>query len=193
MLGTHKNQSAVEKFAGIDWSQMRSRFVEFASDPAKPDELEAWINSSVWVAESLESSKYLSGGGYIFYRQDQFPGNGTLKSFKDVFNVLKKNIKKAVTKDPKFAKGTAGKIYSQLSLSDDKWNPADIVAVKSNKVRMWEAAMKAYAAGSRPKKLTLKDDLAAYAEKLKKQPGNLQKLDIVPAMQDLYEYNKMMN
>ena len=133
MLGTHERQSVVERFAGIDWSRMRSRFVAFASDPVKPEELEAWINSSVWVAQSLESSQYLSGGGYIFYRQDQFPGNGTLKSFKDVFNVLKKNIKKAVTKDPKFGKGTAGKIYGQLTLSDDKWNPADIVAVKSNK------------------------------------------------------------
>mgnify|MGYP001357861301 CR=1 FL=1 len=192
MLGTHEKQSAVERFAGIDWSKMRPRFVEFASDPAKPDELEAWINSSIWVAESLESSQYLSGGGYMFYRQDQFPGNGTLKSFKDVFNVLKKNIKKAVSKDPKFGRGTAGKIYSQLTLSDDKWNPADIVAVKSSKVRMWESAMKAYAAGSRPKKTTFKDDLSAFAQKLQKQPGKLEKLDIVPAMQDLYEYNKMI-
>ena len=189
--GTHNKENAVYQHVGIE-SKYATMVRDWVTDPAKPDLLVSWLDSSVWVAQSLESSQYMSGGGYIFYRQDQFPGNGTLKSFKDVFNVLKKNIKKAVKKDPKFGRGTAGKIYGQLSLSDDKWNPADIVAVKSNKVRMWEAAMKAYAAGSRPKKPTFKDDLTAFAERLQKQPGQLQKLDIVPAMQDLYEYNKMI-
>ena len=64
--------------------------------------LDTWINSSVYVADSLAGDKHFKSGEYVFYRQDQFPGNGTLKSFKDVFNVLKKNIKKAVRTTEEF-------------------------------------------------------------------------------------------
>ena len=88
------------------------------------------------VAKSLQSSTHLQGK-YTFYRQDRFPTRGMYGSFKDMFDVLKNNIKANVRKDPKFARGVAGKVLGQLSLNSDKWNPADIVAVKVGKENAW--------------------------------------------------------
>ena len=48
-----------------------------------------WVDSSVWVAESLYNDSHFESGDYKFYHADAF-----LPNFKKVFNYLKKEIKK---------------------------------------------------------------------------------------------------
>ena len=190
MKGIHDKQSQVESKCGIDWGVMRDRFKEWSTDPADPKLLGAWILSSMSVARSLKSSPHLNGD-YVFYRQDQFPTSGMYGSFKDMFDVLKKNIKANVNKDPNFAKGVAGKVLSKLSLNSDKWNPADIVAVKSGKEGAWNKKINNFLGRSNARK-DLDTDLVTYIKKIQKAGTGQKKLDIIPAMDDLYEYNKMI-
>ena len=75
MLKTHPQSAKVWKQVGIDTEKVKGLYA-WADDPAKPDLLNEWLNSSIWVANSLYlGGKYLSGGTYTFYRQDQFPFN----------------------------------------------------------------------------------------------------------------------
>ena len=190
MKGVHDKQSQVESKCGIDWGVMRDRFKQWSSDPSDPKLLGAWIFSSISVAKSLQSSSYLQGD-YVFYRQDRFPTNGTYGSFKDMFDVLKNRIRATVKKDPNFAKGVAGKVLSRLSLNSDKWNPADIVAVKSGKETEWNKKINGFLSRTNAG-AQLKNDLTSYIRRIQKKGTGQKKLDIIPAMDDLYEYNKMI-
>ena len=120
--GTHNKENAVYQHTGIEPKYMRN-VRDWVTDPAKPELLQEWLNSSVWVANSLLKEGLT--GKYKFYRQNQFPAPG--KSFKDVFNVLKDEIRTSGAKNPNFGKTIAGRIYNNIEMSDDKWNPADIV------------------------------------------------------------------
>lgn len=189
MKGNHSKQNVVKDLTGIDWNTMSSRFDAWVTEPSDPKLLGIWIKSSVSIAKSLEGSQYLQGN-YKFYRQDQFPTEGSIKSFKDVFDLLKKKIKTSISKDPKFGKGVAGKVLGGLTLNSDKWNPADIIAVKLGSESKWNNEINGFNGGGSKRKSTLRNDLASYLEGKGK---NEKKLDIVPAMQDLYEYNKLIN
>ena len=190
MKGVHDKQSIVESRCGIDWDVMRDRFKEWSTNPSDPKLLGSWIYSSMSVAKSLQSSTHLQGK-YTFYRQDRFPTRGMYGSFKDMFDVLKNKIKANVRKDPKFARGVAGKVLGQLSLNSDKWNPADIVAVKVGKENAWNKKINDFQSRSNPG-ASFQKDLTNYIKSIQKKGVGQSKLDIIPAMDDLYEYNKMI-
>lgn len=191
MRGTHDNQSEVKRLTGIHWPTMEPRFKEWSEDPADPALLGIWLYSSITIAKSLKNSQYLTGN-YKFYRQDQFPESGKIKSFKDVFDLIKTDLKKATSKDAKFGKGVAGKVYRNLTLNSDKWNPADIVAVRESSSAQWSKEISTFMTSVKLSPSSLKDDLSSYARSLQKKGGNFEKLDIIPAMEDLYEYNKLI-
>ena len=190
MKGEHEKQELIKLRCGIDWSVMERRFKEWSTNPSNPADLKRWTYSSLTVAKSLRDSTYLQGN-YTFYRQDRFPTSGRYTSFKDMFDVLKNEIKAKVKNDSKFAKGVAGKVLGQLSLNSDKWNPADIVAVRVGKEREWDNKINNFLARSKPG-IKLAEDLTSFIKGLKKQRVTSNKLDIIPAMKDLYEYNKMI-
>ena len=194
MKGEHPKQNVVESYTGIDWNVMGPRFRDWANT-GKQDVLGVWLFSSITIAKSLQDSHYLQGK-YKFYRQDQFPEVGIVhgKGFKTNFDIIKNNIKASIKKDPNFAKGVAGKVLGRLSLNSDKWNPADIVAVSTSATNKWSQQINDFGREDRPNRgQSLKQDLVSYAQSLQKSdPRGAQKLDIIPAMGDLYDYNKLI-
>ena len=80
----------------------------WAKNPANKKLLDTWVNSSVYVADSLANDKHFKSGDYVFYRQDQFPTDGA--SFKQVFTGLMSEIRHDLKTNPEFAKSYAGKI-----------------------------------------------------------------------------------
>ena len=123
--GSHLMETHVYNNVGIEHKYMQN-VKDWVTNPAKPDLLDEWLNSSVWIANSLVREGLTAS--YTFYRQNQFPARG--KSFKDLFIYLRDKIKSDGQRDPRWFKTTAGRIYSNIDINDDKWNPADIVAVK---------------------------------------------------------------
>tara|TARA_R100001082_G_scaffold12164_1_gene6507 strand:- start:16 stop:1662 length:1647 start_codon:yes stop_codon:yes gene_type:complete len=187
MSQTHEQQQRVESFVGIA-PDKKKNLKEWVTDPSDPQLLNEWLDSSVWIAETLVHGTTLSGT-YKFYRQDQFPQPGS--SFKNVFNTLKKEIKDTIKDNPNFARTTAGRIYDNIEISDDKWNPADIVAVKTSLENQWKQKLspEGFLRWRSTMKKTMKDDLKSFARLLGKRDN---KLRIVDAMEDLYEYNKLI-
>lgn len=81
--------------------------------------VDEWVSSSVWIANKVYPA-YCRSGEYTFYRQDLVPGfKGTFKRLKDE---LKVNTTRSVMKQ----------MYDVVTIGDDKWNPADIIAIKSS-------------------------------------------------------------
>ncbi|AFB15441.1 hypothetical protein RW080711_181 [Synechococcus phage S-RIM8] len=78
-----------------------------------------WVNSSVWIANKVYPA-YMRSGRYKFYRQDFVPG------FKGTFNRLKNDIKQTTTRS------VMKQMYDVVTVGEDKWNPADIIAIKDS-------------------------------------------------------------
>ncbi len=162
----------------------------WADDPANPNLLNTWVNSSVYVADSLTKDDHFKGGDYIFYRQDQFPNAG--ESFKNVFNDLMAEIKRDLRSSPTFARSYAGKIYNNITIKDDKWNPADFIAIKKGTENKWKGLVtkRGFDQWAATQSRALRQDLVAFAKTLKGKDKN--KLHIVESMQHLYLYNKLI-
>ena len=209
----HEKHDEVWRNVKIDGSA-KVEIKIWGSDPnASGDQyLKTWVNSSVAIAKSLknDSKSTLRGGDYIFYRQEQFP-TGSYADFKTVFVEILKNIKESAKKGnaKEFFDGATMKIYSDddFKMKPDKWNPADIIAVKRNKVNEWEKNITNFVSKqgsisydtSKPwnssSRSSLHGDLEQFTASLrgKKLPGNIRaRAEIVLGMQDLYEYNKMI-
>ena len=78
-----------------------------------------WVNSSIWIANRVYPA-YCRSGVYNFYRQDFVPG------FKGTFNRLKNDIKQNTTRS------VMKQMYEVVTVGEDKWNPADIIAIKAS-------------------------------------------------------------
>ena len=174
---------------GIDETTKRG-LSSWATDPGNKKLLDTWVYSSVYVAESLNGDNHFKSGDYVFYRQDQFPSNGA--SFKQVFNGLMSDIRKDLKTSPQFAKSYAGKIYSNITIKDDKWNPADFIAIKKGSQSKWSKLVteKGFDDWAATQSRALKQDLVSFAKTLKGKDKN--KLHIVESMQHLYLYNKLI-
>lgn len=192
--GSHLMETHVYNNVGIERKYMQN-VKDWVTDPAKPDLLNEWLNSSVWIANSLVREGLTAS--YTFYRQDQFPAHK--KSFKDLFIYLRDKIKSDGQQDANWFKTTAGKIYSNIEINEDKWNPADIIAIKNTKKRTWETLLtergflrwvEKQDTGS---KSTLKKDMKEFS-KMRGKTANtvINKLKIVDSMSHLYDYNKLI-
>ena len=166
-------------------------------DPSDENLLNTWLDSSVEIAKALAGDSNFKGKGYVFYRQDQFPA-GKFKDFKDVFVEILTSIRKSAQEPDakKWFQGSSAKIYSELKMKDDKWNPADIIAVKSSKFDKWEKKIGNFITtqGKRgSSRSTLSDDLETFALSQRNVKGKTKaKIDIMLGMEDLYEYNKQI-
>tara|TARA_B100000131_G_C18082941_1_gene598931 strand:- start:55 stop:1686 length:1632 start_codon:yes stop_codon:yes gene_type:complete len=162
----------------------------WAKNPANKKLLDTWVNSSVYVADSLAKDKHFKSGDYVFYRQDQFPTDGA--SFKQVFTGLMDEIRHDLKTNPEFAKSYAGKIYNNITIKDDKWNPADFIAIKKGFEGKWANLVteRGFDTWASTQTKALKQDLVAFAKTLKGKDRS--KLRIVESMQHLYLYNKLI-
>ena len=203
MRRTHPQQNTISDYFGID-NKIHDTLVKWSNVSNKTEQslLVEWLDSSIWIAQSLRQSNYFDSSNYVFYREDQFPGKSPIQSFKNVFSILKNRIKKAANEGGDFAKSTAGKIYNSVRIDSNKWNPADIMAVKMGKEDAWKGYLNSWHRGTPefPPGFSqggLQDDLASYTEELSmkswvKSGGNkLRKLDIIPQLKDLYDFNRL--
>ena len=123
----------------------------WAKNPANKKLLDTWVNSSVYVADSLANDKHFKSGDYVFYRQDQFPTDGA--SFKQVFTGLMSEIRHDLKTNPysnKFDYRETVKKLNYTSLENDMhdlmtdsqdWWPADWGHYGGLMIRMaWHAA-----------------------------------------------------
>ena len=79
--------SSVKNSCGIDESKLKNRFANWVN-LGKPDDIQSWINSSVWVANAVIKSSYIKGSDYIFYNTI---GD---KIFRKAFKEIAKDISK---------------------------------------------------------------------------------------------------
>tara|TARA_B100001057_G_scaffold478988_1_gene550078 strand:- start:3356 stop:5104 length:1749 start_codon:yes stop_codon:yes gene_type:complete len=121
-----------------------------------------WAASSVYIANKIHSP-YVSGGTYKFYRQDQY------KEFKKTYTDMKNKIKKSPLKRDVAA------VYGNIQMAEDKWNPADIIAVKTSYD------------GRKVYKPSGKSSLQADNSEMKNA------VKLIDDFKDLYEYNKWIH
>jgi len=156
----------------IEYSKMQKDFNIWVNFGAQD-----WIDSSVWISNSAYP-KYCSSGNYNFYRQDFVPGfKGT---YNKIRNKIKKNANSSVLK----------KMYSVVGMSEDKWNPADIIAIRSGSASSTMSLLENFDASKVSK------ESKEVREQNKKMNLTGKDGKIIHVMQDLdemYEYNKLIH
>ena len=117
----------VKNYCDIDYTKLTSRFENW-KNIGKPEELEEWVNSSVWTANAVVKSQYLTGGGYVFSNNI---GDPIFRgAYREIAKDIAQNAKDSVVK----------RVYKTLAGgTGDKWNPADVIAVKKSK---WSSLVK---------------------------------------------------
>ncbi len=149
----------------------------------KQREYDNWIKSSVLVANELASSRYIDNSGYIFFRQDEFPDykNKALEFANDI----KKNTTNAVMKQAYNASVGSG--------WKDKWNPSDILAVKSSKVSKVRDALSNFDAAKVNKNSKKLRDQFKKSRKMRLDGKARKQLNVMEDMDNLYEYNMLID
>ena len=143
--------------------------VDLKKMPGLMEENRDWLKSCVLVANKLfkdKSRSKLNKGDYIFYHSksySSFKGN-----FKDLMNEVKSNNTE---------NNDIGLVFGQ-GISEDKWNPADIIAVATNYDNKKEYDIKKKPQGKLIESLQRLNDRDAK-----------KKAEAVSDMAKLYEYN----
>tara|TARA_A100001391_G_C5048034_1_gene272664 strand:- start:34 stop:1497 length:1464 start_codon:yes stop_codon:yes gene_type:complete len=170
MMDLSQIKSSVRKCCDIDYSKLTNRFNNWYEVGSEKD-VEEWTNSSVWVANSVIPSRFIKGSDYVFSNEI---GDPTFRgAFREIAKDISKNAKDSVVK----------KIYSSLAKgTGDKWNPADVLAIKKSKMSQITNQMKAFQKGN-----------PTY--KSSSTIGNVatESLDIVKDMEMLYQYNQFVD
>ena len=132
MMDLSQIKSSVRKCCDIDYSKLTNRFNNWYEVGSEKD-VEEWTNSSVWVANSVIPSRFIKGSDYVFSNEI---GDPTFRgAFREIAKDISKNAKDSVVK----------KIYSSLAKgTGDKWNPADVLAIKKSKMSQITNQMKAF-------------------------------------------------
>jgi len=120
VMGTHPKINQIRSFVRLDASMLGDGFPSIQNFYEETDGGPDWVLSSAKIANVLKS-KYLHSGNYYFYRQDMYG------SFKGNYAKVRNKIKTG-KKSTKIIQ----KIFKGAGLADDKWNPADIIAVKTS-------------------------------------------------------------
>ena len=185
----HDDNDTIWDNVGIE-EKVMTNIAKWAHDPLGEAFLDKWINSSLWVAQSLKADNIYQGNNYRFYRVDQFPGKGTHKDFKETFGTILKNIKDAAKGQNIGDFADTVKIYADknIKLAPDKWNPADFVAVNKGDENKWEDIIQNFVTNIGDY-TTLTDDLEKFLLK-QKEARPKDKVIILQQMAVLYEYNK---
>ena len=180
---------AVRRSCAIDYGKMNRDFalwVEQATTVKAQKALDEWINSSMWVANKIIPSSYIKGNGYIFYQ------SGLVPDFRNAFKEIAKDIGKNSTNT------IVKRVYAVMGKgTGDKWNPADILAIKSAKVNSILRQMGAFKNGN-PNLSAFKDaKTISEQNKLISQSAktNQEKksLHLIEDMGNLYWYNQFID
>ena len=120
VMGEHPQTNQIRSFVRLDNEMLGDNFPSIKNFYEETDGGPEWVRSSAEIANVLKSS-YLKPGNYYFYRQDRYD------SFKGNYAKVRNKIKTG-RKSTKIIQ----KIFRGAGLADDKWNPADIIAVKTS-------------------------------------------------------------
>lgn len=123
-----KNHCFVAISGGDLWAD-ETRFKSFRHFYEMSDAGPEWVESSAKIANAAYGD--LSGGTYNFYRQDQYP------RYKGYYNELKSELAQSskLRGRNQFSSTTTNvlqRLNKTLGISEDKWNPSDIIAVKTS-------------------------------------------------------------
>ena len=157
-------------------------------EPETNSDLEAWVESSVAIANKLSDSTYLKKN-YIFAHADQKVGSARV-TLKDLAQKIIKDIK-GVAQEPKFK--TAVNLIARGS--GDKWNPADMFAYEKNSTSAIGNTINEFDRGNIPnasedmKKAN--KELNDLGDKVKGSAGR--NIEMIEEMHDLYAYNQLID
>lgn len=162
----------------IDYRKLIPRFKNWV-DIGSEEDIEGWTNSSVWVANAVIPSQYIKGGGYIFYNTI---GDSIFRgAYREMAKDIAKNAKNSVVRT----------VYASMSKgTGDKWNPADVIAIKKSKANNLIREMETFKKGQIPSGYSdLKTLKQQNKELVKKNPT----MHIVEDMNMLYTYNQFVD
>jgi len=164
--------SKVKNNCIIEYSKMEVDFNIWVNSEAQD-----WIDSSVWIANAAYP-KYCSSSNYNFYRQDFVPGfKGT---YNKIRNKIRKNANSSVLK----------KMYSVVGMSEDKWNPSDIIAIKSSNASTTLKLLENFDASKVSKESKEVRDQNKKMN-LSGEEGKL--IHVMEDLDEMYEYNKLIH
>lgn len=172
MQGLGAISPEVKNHCVIEYSKMERDFNNWVNAGAQD-----WIDSSVWIANAAYP-KYCSSGSYNFYRQDFVPGfKGT---YNKIRNKIKKNANSSVLK----------KMYSIVGMSEDKWNPADIIAIRSGNSSNIMSLLENFD----PSKVSKESKEVREQNKKMNLSGKEGKMiHVMEDLDEMYEYNKLIH
>jgi hypothetical protein len=156
----------------IDYSKMQRDFNIWVNFDAQD-----WIDSSVWIANSAYP-KYCSSGNYNFYRQDFVPG------FKGTYNKIRNKIKKNASSS------VLKKMYSVVGMSEDKWNPADIIAIRSGSASSTMSLLENFDASKVSKE---SKEVREQNKKMNLSGKDGKIIHLMEDLDEMYEYNKLIH
>ena len=160
----------VRSCCDIDYTKLTARFSNWYEIGTEKD-IEEWTNSSVWTANSLIPTRFLRGGDYVFSNEIGDP------SFRGAFRELAKDISKNA-KD-----SVVRTVYSSLAKgTGDKWNPADVLAIKKSKMNSIVGQMEAFKRGN-----------PSYKSGSTASSVSTKSLKLVEDMGMLYQYNQFVD
>ena len=164
----------VKKHCEIDYDKCGSRFANWVQAGA-----EDWLESSCYIANKSYPPLFKQAT-YNFYRQDY------VKDFKGTYNKLRNKIKS------KASIAMLRKMYAVVGMSEDKWNPADIIAIRANKETEVINKLKNFKA---TKHSTMSKDVAAANKSLQSgMPGESSKnIQMMSDLDEMYEYNQLID
>ena len=168
--------SDIKSHCDIDYSKLNSRFNNWINIGSEKD-IEDWTNSSVWVANAVIPSQYIKGGGYIF---SNTIGDPIFRgAYKQLAKDIAQNAKSSVVKT----------VYGSMSKgTGDKWNPADVLAIKKSKRNKIVREMESFKKGN--------PNLSQFKElkTIKQQNKAMGKgFEVVEDMNMLYYYNQFVD
>jgi hypothetical protein len=155
----------------IEYSKMEADFNIWVNSDAQD-----WIDSSVWIANAAYP-KYCSSDNYNFYRQDFVPG------FKGTYNRIRNKIRKNASSS------VLKKMYSVVGMSEDKWNPADIIAIKSSKASTTLSLLENFDASKVSKE---SKEVRDQNKKMNLSDKEGKLIHVMEDLDEMYEYNKLI-
>ncbi len=163
----------IKKHCEIDYTKCNSRFANWVEAGA-----EDWLESSCFIANKSYGPLFKQAT-YNFYRQD------FVKDFKGTYNKLRNNIKR------KASVSMMRKMYAVVGMSEDKWNPADIIAIKESKETEVLNKLKNFKAS---KHSTMSKDVENANKQLGSMPGEAGKnIQMMKDLDEMYEYNQLID
>ena len=176
---------SVRRNCRIDYTKMNTDFalwVQEATTRSKTKLLDDWINSSMWIANAMIPQR-IGSSGYVYFQSGQLP------EFRRTFIAICERIRdNAVSPKVRMA-------YKVMATgTGDKWNPADVLAVRTSKAATMDSDLASYAR-FRPSDPQIKEFERKNRElnsKMKK-PGEKRSMNLIRDMNILYYYNKFIN